>query len=86
MRACNSILQRLEDYWLGLRLQKMDIPAIHLVMPDATANESNAPLLSDALELYLKLKGAGPNKVFIRIATRIVEYVVKILSNNSIEQ
>ena len=59
MRACNSILQRLEDYWLGLRLQKMDIPAIHLVRPDAAANESNAPLLSDALDLYLKLKGVG---------------------------
>ena len=86
MRACNSILQRLEDYWLGLRLQKMDIPAIHLVMPDATANESNAPLLSDALDLYLKLKGVGKDKVFIRTATRNVEYVVKVLGNRSIEQ
>ena len=81
MRACNSILQRLEDYWLGLRLQKMDIPAIHLVMPDAAANESNAPLLSDALDLYLKLKGVGKDKVFIRTATRNVEYVVKVLGN-----
>jgi integrase len=86
MRACNSILQRLEDYWLGLRLQKMDIPAIHLVMPDAAANESNAPLLSDALDLYLKLKGVGKDKVFIRTATRNVEYVVKVLGNRSIEQ
>ena len=28
VRASKSINQRLEDYWLGLRLQNMDIPAI----------------------------------------------------------
>ena len=31
LRISKSVLQRLEDYWLGIRLQKMDIPAIHLV-------------------------------------------------------
>jgi len=86
LRACNSILQRLEDYWLGLRLQKMDIPAIHLVRSDTAAEESNTPTLSDALELYLKLKGVGKDKVFIRTAARNVEYVVKTLGNRSIEQ
>ena len=29
-RTASSVPQRLEDYWLGLRLQQMDIPAIHL--------------------------------------------------------
>ena len=28
IRTSKSINQRLEDYWLGLRLQNMDIPAI----------------------------------------------------------
>ena len=28
LRMMNSVLQRLEDYWLGIRLQQMDIPAI----------------------------------------------------------
>jgi hypothetical protein len=31
IRASKSINQRLEDYWLGLRLQNMDIPAIQVV-------------------------------------------------------
>ena len=31
LRAAQSVTQRLDDYWLGLRLQNMDIPAIHLV-------------------------------------------------------
>ena len=86
MRACKSILQRLEDYWLGLRLQKMDIPAIHLMRPEAASKEGNTPTLSDALDLYLKLKGVGKDKVFVRTATRNVEYVVKVLGNRSIEQ
>ena len=30
-RSAASINQRLEDYWLGLRLQQIDIPAINLV-------------------------------------------------------
>ena len=55
----------------------MDIPAIHLVRSDATAEESSTPTLSDALDLYLKLKGVGKDKVFVRTATRNVEYVVK---------
>ena len=28
---CKSISQRLDDYWLGLRLQNIEIPALHLV-------------------------------------------------------
>ena len=31
VRASKSINQRLKDYWLGLRLQNMDIPAIQVV-------------------------------------------------------
>ena len=31
LRAAQSVTKRLEDYWLGLRVQNMDIPSIHLV-------------------------------------------------------
>ena len=31
LRAVRSVTKRLEDYWLGFRLQNMEIPAIHLV-------------------------------------------------------
>jgi hypothetical protein len=31
IRTSKSVSQRLEDYWLGLRLQNMDIPAIQVV-------------------------------------------------------
>ena len=39
-RAASSVTQRLEDYWLGLRLQQMDIPAIYLVKADDLENNS----------------------------------------------
>ena len=34
IRSAQSISQRLDDYWHGLRLQKMDVPALHLVIGD----------------------------------------------------
>ena len=67
IRASKSINQRLEDYWLGLRLQKMDIPAIHVVKSsDAVANDSL--LMTEACELYLQLKSLGRGPVFIRMS------------------
>ena len=30
IRISKSVIQRIEDYWLGLRLQNMDIPAIRV--------------------------------------------------------
>ena len=47
IRYSKSITQRLDDYWLGVRLQKMDIPAIHLVKANDNVDDSS-PLISDA--------------------------------------
>ena len=52
LRITKSVLQRLEDYWLGIRLQKMDIPAIHLVKSE-NKNDDSSPLISDALEFVV---------------------------------
>ena len=51
LRAAKSVTQRLEDYWLGLRLQQMDIPAIHLVKTDDMENTS--PLVGGTHKQYL---------------------------------
>ena len=81
VRAAQSVTQRLEDYWLGLRLQDMDIPAIHLVRTDGVAND--APVMLDAVENYLKLKG-NDDRIFIRTARRNGGYVAKLLGNRPI--
>ena len=80
-RTASSVTQRLEDYWLGLRLQQMDIPAIHLVKTDDA--EGNSPLLLDAVEMYLNTKGKT-DKTFIRTARRNAAYVAKVLGNRPI--
>ena len=81
LRAAASVTERLEDYWLGLRLQQIDIPAIHLVKKDNV--EDNSPLLLDAIEMYLKIKGKTDRAV-IRTARRNAEYVTKVLGNRPI--
>ena len=79
-RASKSINQRLEDYWLGLRLQNMDIPAIQVVRSNDNPQD-NTIKLSQACELYLRLKGVGKDKVFIRTANRNTQYVTKLLGD-----
>ena len=51
VRAGMSIAQRLEDYWLSLRLSKLDIPALHLLR-DKTSN-------CFYLLFYKALRGSG---------------------------
>ena len=65
VRAAQSITQRLDDYWMGVRLQKLDVPKLS-VIPDWTDRVDNAPTLSEAVEFYLELKGHGRNKTFFR--------------------
>ena len=81
MRAASSVQHRLDDYWLGLRLQNMDIPAIHLVKTDDVNDTS--PLMMDAVEMYLSIK-ANDDRTFIRTARRNGEYVSKVLGNRPI--
>ena len=83
VRAGKSINQRLEDYWLGLRLQNMDIPAIQVVKSIDSIVDDGL-LLSQACELYLRLKGVGKDKVFIRTANRNTGYVTKLLGDRPI--
>ena len=83
VRASKSINQRLEDYWLGLRLQNMDIPAIQVVK-SSDSSVDDGLLLSEACELYLRLKGVGKDKVFIRTANRNTGYVTKLLGDRPI--
>ena len=40
IRAARSIAQRLEDYWLSLRLANIDVPAFHLLSKAMTASRA----------------------------------------------
>ena len=83
-RAAYSISQRLDDYWSGLRLQNMDVPAIHLLIGNNDDAKHDSPTLKEAVETYLLLKGDVTNPVFARTARRNGRYVIAALGNRPI--
>ena len=87
IRASKSLYQKLDDYWTSIRLTKMQVPAEHMLLskPPVYSN-SNAPLLSEALSTYLKLKGEGKDKIFIRASNRNIKYVIELLGNLPIDE
>ena len=82
-RIAKSITQKLDDYWLGIRLQKIDIPKIAIVDLENTSLK-NGPSLSQATQLYLNLKGAGESKTFRQAAIRNSGYVIDLLGDRNI--
>ena len=62
-RISKSITQKLDEYWLGIRLQKIDIPKIAIIDLN-NSSLKNGPSLSQATQLYLNLKGAGKSRTF----------------------
>ena len=85
VRFSKSITQRLDDYWFGMRLKNMNVPAGDKIKLDGAINDDETPKISDALDLYLRLKGVGKDKVFFRTAKRNIRYVIKVLGNKSLK-
>ena len=61
-----------------MRLKNMNVPAGDKIKLDGAINDDETPKISDALDLYLRLKGVGKDKVFFRIAKRNIRYVIYI--------
>ena len=86
MRSCQSLLQRLEDYWISLRLSAMPLPGQHLIQDrPRDYYGSDSPSLSEALAKYLLLKGEGKDKTFVRGANRNIKYVTELLGDRPID-
>ena len=87
IRASKSLYQKLDDYWTSIRLTKMQIPAQHMLVSKPPVNSnSNAPLLSEVLITYLKLKGVAKDKIFVRGANRNIKYVIELLGDLPIDE
>ena len=86
LRAANSIAQRLEDYWLSLRISNIDIPGLHLIKNNLQASPNSSCMkLSEALEVYLKLKGFNKDKTFYMGAKRNIKYVIDLLGDRPLD-
>ena len=87
IKSARSISHRLEDYWMSLRLAKLNIPASHLIRVQPNSYVApNAPLLSEALETYLRLKGVNKDKTFHRGARRNIEAVINALGDRPVDE
>jgi hypothetical protein len=87
VRTAKPIAQRLEDYWLSLRLSKLDIPGRYLLRDKPASNSvSSYEALSEALELYVRLKGIGEDKTFYRGAERNVQSVIDVLGDRPLDE
>ena len=82
--ASKVFASNLDDYWLGLRLKSLDVPAAHLLIEDGTI--SSLPIIKEALEVYFEVKGIGRPKLFFTTAQRYISYLIECLGNRSIDQ
>ena len=62
--ASKVFASKLDDYWLGLRLKTLDVPAAHLLIIDGAVNDSELPTIEESLEVYFKVIGIGRQKLF----------------------
>ena len=87
LRTARSIAQRLEDYWMSLRLANIDIPAFHLLRREPQKlSKSGYDSLSQAKDLYLRLKGVNKDKTFRRGAERNIQSVIDVLGDRPLDE
>ena len=87
LKASNSIANKLDNFWLQIRIGEMDVPASSLLIRKrpAEAFTSCAPKLSDALETYCRLKGDGRAELFFRSSFRNIGYVIEHLGDRPLD-
>jgi hypothetical protein len=81
---------RLDEYWHHLRVQSADLPGKHRLrtaprpadVPEVPNEESVK--LSEAVSIYLRLKGHGRPKTFHRAAERSCGYVVDVCGDKDL--
>ena len=82
--ASKILSSRLDDYWLGLRLKKFEVPATELLVNET--NNSLLPTINDSMEIYFAVKGVGRTRLFFSTARRYVSYLIECLGNKPIDQ
>jgi integrase len=82
--ASNTVLAKLEDYWLKLRLKDMNIPAAHLLSASNSIT-SGMPTIEDAAATYLSIKGHERAETFHKGTKRNIGYLNDCLGVRSLD-
>ena len=77
VKGSQTLAQKLDDYWLSLRIQQAPIPSVQACVANPQKASTDVLCISDALAAYLALKGFNKGAVFTRTATRNVEYLIE---------
>ena len=75
-QSASSVSLKLEGYWQYLRLNETNLPVSNLIRTNSS-NNSSSPThpFSDAVQLYLNLKGLNKAKTFHSAANRACAYL-----------
>jgi len=68
-----------------LRLQRVDVPAAHLLIVPRKQLDSQSPTIDEALDLYLSVKGQGKGKLFFSHSKRNISYLVSCLGSRPLD-
>lgn len=93
-RAAKAV-QQLDEYWYHLRVRDVDLPGKHLLRMANTGNAAHSTAtiaaseiasvnLSEAVAIYLRLKGQGRPVTFHRAAERSCGYVIDVCGDKDI--
>jgi len=85
--ASNNISSKLEDYWMGLRLKNIQVPASKKLINNGIEGViSDAPTITEAQDRYLSTKGVDRNLLFFSHTKRAVGYLIKYLGDKNLDQ
>ena len=78
-KSASALSDRLDRYFDSLRLERFHSQELGLKFDTNMVTDSDEPevTITDALELYVRLKGAGRGKVFARTAERNIGYLIE---------
>ena len=82
LRQSQIISKRLDDQWFHMQLDAMGLDNVQSKLFQPV--KPSAPLMSEATSFYLRLKGDGKDKVFIRAAQRNAASVIEALGDRPI--
>ena len=82
LRQSQIISKRLDDQWFHMRLDAMGLDNVQSKLFQPV--KPSAPLMSEATSFYLRLKGDGKDRVFVRAAQRNAASVIEVLGDRPI--
>ena len=81
-----NLLHKLNEHWFYLRVKDENILLFPYQFTQQTLQKSaQNPKLSDALQIYFKLKGKGKGEIFFRATRRAVRDVIGLLKDRYLD-